>query len=64
MNRRFVMIVKEYGKWYIECDICGCYVPGFISFDDAVDYAKENGWTFNKNGKEWENYCPECAKEK
>jgi len=57
------MIVKEYGKYYIECDCCGCYIPGFVNFDDAIDYMKEGNWEAIKNEDGWVNYCPECREE-
>ena len=57
------LIIKEYGKYYIECDCCGCYIPGFVNFDDALDYMKECEWTYIKINDGWENLCPECAKE-
>lgn len=54
------MIEKEYGKYYIECDCCGCYIPGFVNFSDALEYAKESNWTFEKDNGEWTNLCEEC----
>ncbi len=51
---------KEYGKYYIECDTCGNYIPGFKDFQDALDYMKQSKWTTKKVMGEWEHYCVEC----
>ncbi|HHV09994.1 MAG TPA: hypothetical protein GXX75_06930 [Clostridiales bacterium] len=42
------------------CDICGHTVVGLDDFDEAKDYAKENGWRTEKYNGAWENYCPKC----
>ena len=54
------MITEEYGQFQIECDECGKYVPGFDTFEDALDYAKENGWKIKKVNGEWWNDCQDC----
>ena len=55
------MIDKEYGKYYINCDLCGLlYIPGFMDLEDAVKYAKDEGWKFKRVGDEWEHYCGGC----
>jgi Fe2+ or Zn2+ uptake regulation protein len=42
------------------CDICGYTVTGLDDFEEARDYAKENGWKTEKYTGAWENYCPKC----
>lgn len=42
------------------CDICGHTVTGLGDFDEAKEYAKENGWGLERFNGAWENYCPEC----
>ena len=55
------MIEQEYGKFSLVCSICNTtYIPGFETFQDAVDYAKENGWKIEKENGQWEDICPEC----
>lgn len=57
------MIEKEYSKYNIVCDGCGKMCPGFDTFQDALDYAKEYGWSYKterRPGAEWENYCEDC----
>ncbi len=57
-------IVKEYNNYTLSCDCCGLLVMlDFDTFDDAIDYARHEGWkTIRKHG-EWLNLCPECAGE-
>jgi Fe2+ or Zn2+ uptake regulation protein len=55
------MIDKIAGLYHLVCDNCGD-TETFNSFDEAVDFAKENNWQLKKN-KEWENYCPDCREE-
>ena len=48
---------KRNGKVYaLQCDICG---EG-ASFNDAVQYKKDEGWKSQKHNGEWEDICPEC----
>ncbi|MBW2003034.1 MAG: hypothetical protein JRI72_00255 [Deltaproteobacteria bacterium] len=59
------MIAKEYGRYNLICDICGMYAEdGFDTFQNAVDYGKENEWERNLiitgTEKVWQNICPEC----
>lgn len=54
------MIEKEYGKYNLECDICGRYIPKFDTFQDALDYAQDMGWTKKKENGEWINICEDC----
>ena len=43
------MIDEEYDKYYINCDLCGLlYIPGFMDLEDAVKYAKDDGWDYVK----------------
>ena len=42
------------------CDICGDTVEGLDDFDEAKEYANENGWGLERCNGAWENYCPEC----
>jgi len=44
----------------LACDICGYAVTSFDSFQEAVDYKKEDGWKSQKHKGEWEDICPEC----
>ena len=30
------------------------------NYNDALKFAKENGWTNIKVGDKWEDYCPDC----
>jgi len=54
------MIDKTYGKYDLECDSCGESEVNMDSFDDALNYAKENGWKIKKINGEWKHYCPDC----
>ena len=51
------MVLKEFQSYIIECDICGEHVDNFKSFQDAIDYAKDNGWKSIKVGNEWMMEC-------
>ena len=46
------------GYW-LTCDNCGEDFD-LETFDDAVDYKKENGWLSEKYNGEWQDICPEC----
>ena len=55
------MIIGNYkDRYHLICDICGHTVSFFDDFDEATEYAKENGWKTEKYNGAWENYCPEC----
>lgn len=54
------MVLKEFQSYIIECDICGEHVDNFKSFQDAIDYAKDNGWKSIKVGNEWMMECSNC----
>ena len=57
------MIDKEYGKFFINCDICGTtHRYKFNSFNEAKTEADSDGWKFKKVDGEWESYCPDCQK--
>jgi hypothetical protein len=53
-------IEKDYREYQLVCDICGGYVPGFETYQDALDYAKEMGWTTKRERGEWVNCCEDC----
>ncbi len=53
------MISKEYGAYTLACDICG-EEETFDSFDEVIQYKKDNGWKSQKYKGEWEDVCPEC----
>ena len=59
------MIDKQYGEYILVCDICGHEVKGLDSFDEAVDYKKDDGWisrrskSLNSRG-EWLDTCKYC----
>ena len=55
------MIEKEYGKFNLECDDCGMYIPQLVTFQDAINY---EGWTKRNVNGEWENYCEDCSDNK
>lgn len=56
------MIDREYGKHILSCDTCGEEVEErFDSFQDALDYQKQNGWkSIPCGGGIWQNECPSC----
>lgn len=56
------MIGKEYKTYYLTCDICGNFIDGFDSFDDAVVYKQENNWKTQNIKNEWQDICPKCLK--
>lgn len=59
------MIDREYGEYFLVCDICGEEIDGFDTFDDALDYSREEGWE-SKRGEQldlkdgWVDICPKC----
>ena len=61
------MTDREYGKFVLVCDICGEEIDGFDTFDDALDYSREEGWE-SKCGERldlqygWIDVCPKCQK--
>jgi len=61
------MIDREYGKYFLACDICGEEIAGFETFQDALDYKISEGWE-SKCGEQldlqygWIDVCPNCQK--
>lgn len=53
------MIVQEYQKFILFCDSCYRELE-FESFDEAIDYARQNHWTTKKVDREWNNFCNSC----
>jgi hypothetical protein len=43
------------------CDICDTCLPPELSFQDAVDAAKEAGWKRAREEKGYIDVCAECA---
>jgi len=55
------MIESERDGYALVCDQCGEEV-NFYTFQEAVDYKKENGWKSRKDKYGcWEDICPDCA---
>ena len=48
------------GRYVLVCDECGHEVKYFDTFQEAVDYKKENSWRSKKDGDEWLDVCPDC----
>jgi Fe2+ or Zn2+ uptake regulation protein len=55
------MIDKAYDNYILVCDGCG-ESETFDSFQDALDYAKENNWVIKKHETDWINYCKDCKR--
>lgn len=59
-------ITRQQGEYVLVCDNCGEPPDGeegntFASFEDARQFAQDNGWRLYKNRSGvWENICPEC----
>lgn len=51
------------GRFVLTCDCCEHEVKYFDTFQEAVDYKKENGWQSVKDGSEWRDVCPDCQQE-
>jgi hypothetical protein len=49
----------EYELEVLSCDICGVNFD-FESWDEAVEYKKENGWVSRKEDGGWIDICPDC----
>lgn len=57
------MIVKRYGKFYGECDICCETTDGFDTWEECRDFIKENWHSiWNHSIDEWENLCEDCSR--
>lgn len=48
------------GKFEMICETCGYSVSGFDSFNEAVEYKKENDWRSLKTSDGWEDVCSDC----
>jgi hypothetical protein len=55
---------KDCGLYIIVCDDCGDEYEAITNdFNDAVDEIKQaEGWTIEKSGDEYTNYCEICSK--
>jgi hypothetical protein len=58
------MIDRDGSKYFLVCDVCQEDGIAFSSFDDAIEYKKEEGWKSRKINGEWEDVCPDCVVEK
>ena len=54
------MIENKNSNYELTCDICGYSVTGCDTFQEAVDYKKENGWKSQKVSDGWDDVCPDC----
>lgn len=56
------MILKIYRKYVAFCDICNRETEQFDSWHDCKDFINSEKWStcWNKETKEWKNFCPEC----
>lgn len=54
------MIENSIGRYSLQCDFCSNYVDDLISFDEAVNYKKANGWKSQNIKGEWFDKCPNC----
>ena len=55
------MIEKQGIFWSLQCDYCSNSIEDLESFNEAVDYKKENGWASVKDGDYWIDKCPNCV---
>ena len=55
-----MMIEREWDGFTLTCDICGHEIKPFDSFQEAVQYKKDEGWRSQKRDGEWEDICPDC----
>jgi len=57
------MIDKAKGKYYGICDCCGEITDDFDSWQDCIDWIKDNWKTkYNIVEQEWEQLCEHCKK--
>lgn len=55
------MIDKACRKYHLSCDCCDLIGGSFDTFDEAVAYARQEGWALViSSGGDKFNYCPEC----
>lgn len=53
-------IICVEGQYKVVCDLCGDdSLPMSDTFNDAIKYAKGQGWTYDRENDE--DYCPECV---
>lgn len=50
----------------LTCDICGEEIDGFDTFDDALDYSREEGWESDIGEtldltEDYIDICPRCV---
>ena len=57
----FINDLETKYKNYKVCDKCGKHSPYADSYNEALNKAKEAGWTHYVEGNL--DYCPECTKE-
>lgn len=58
------MIDKEYGLFYIVCDVCGKTSESFDTFQEAADSKEEQGFLSQRQYGEWKDVCSNCFKAK
>ena len=56
----FFVFPSSKHKYYRICDGCGKHSPYTDSYNEALDKAKENGWTHYVEGNK--DYCIECKR--
>lgn len=55
------MIDREHGMQVLSCDGSSDTEIHFETFQDALDFHKENGWkAVLCGGGIWRNFCPVC----
>ena len=55
------MIDRQFNEYVLSCDICGEEIEDtFTTFQEAVDFKKENGWKSKFEDDEWQDICPNC----
>ena len=54
------MAIEQRGEWryVLVCDECGREVKYFNTFDEAVEYKRDNGWKSKKDDGEWGRFAP------
>lgn len=58
------MIERINGLYTVMCDVCGEESDWrFMTFNEAVDCKRTEGWTKQMRNGEWEDVCPECQEE-
>ncbi len=56
------MIDRRYGKWFLTCENCNTEEE-FDTFDEAVQYARDEGWQIRKLDGEWTHICEGCRED-